>query len=248
MHISFDKILGVVLPDAQARYAFQDRVRLRAVCTRLSDDDAFSLPELMAFLRVTGHVVEKRPDNFISFAVSTPDQQSGDEESTMLFQQFVDHLFAVLERSSTTAEVGTVPKAVSLLVEFGCREMWSRHTATPVGNGASSDGADRMQLRSGLVTFLKLLDSSDTTVSGAALYHLTRMLRLGDTSSGGADAQGTQIYKGLVAPDVTYRCDSCDASPLLGTRWHCKECEDFDLCNDCYHRIHEGSATTQVSK
>jgi hypothetical protein len=29
-------------------------------------------------------------------------------------------------------------------------------------------------------------------------------------------------------------CDSCDCSPIVGERYKCQECDDFDLCADCY--------------
>ena len=29
-------------------------------------------------------------------------------------------------------------------------------------------------------------------------------------------------------------CDGCRASPLVGTRWKCSQCYDFDLCFSCY--------------
>ena len=31
-----------------------------------------------------------------------------------------------------------------------------------------------------------------------------------------------------------YRCDGCNACPMIGSRWHCDDCEDFDLCSACY--------------
>jgi len=29
-------------------------------------------------------------------------------------------------------------------------------------------------------------------------------------------------------------CDICRMSGLRGIRWKCTECDDFDLCHDCY--------------
>ncbi len=40
-------------------------------------------------------------------------------------------------------------------------------------------------------------------------------------------------YQGL-----DYRCDGCNYFPLEGTRHHCTECADFDLCHTCFDRIH----------
>jgi hypothetical protein len=30
-------------------------------------------------------------------------------------------------------------------------------------------------------------------------------------------------------------CDGCNMNPLHGLRWNCTECDDYDLCSDCYH-------------
>ena len=38
-------------------------------------------------------------------------------------------------------------------------------------------------------------------------------------------------------------CDGCEQSPLLGRRFKCKVCEDFDLCQKC-HRLNRASAAT----
>ena len=38
---------------------------------------------------------------------------------------------------------------------------------------------------------------------------------------------------------VVYCCDRCGQQPVLGVRWHCRVCKDFDLCDACYHSIQE---------
>jgi hypothetical protein len=30
-----------------------------------------------------------------------------------------------------------------------------------------------------------------------------------------------------------YVCDGCGMDPIQGKRYHCRECTDFDLCEDC---------------
>ena len=30
-------------------------------------------------------------------------------------------------------------------------------------------------------------------------------------------------------------CDVCSAQTFFGTRWKCCECDDYDLCDECYH-------------
>ena len=38
---------------------------------------------------------------------------------------------------------------------------------------------------------------------------------------------------------IVYCCDKCGLQPVVGTRWHCRVCKDFDLCNNCYQGIRE---------
>lgn len=33
---------------------------------------------------------------------------------------------------------------------------------------------------------------------------------------------------------VDYKCDRCGQEPILNVRYHCRECEDFDVCQSCY--------------
>lgn len=44
-------------------------------------------------------------------------------------------------------------------------------------------------------------------------------------------------------------CDGCKASPIVGVRYHCKVCEDFDFCEACKrsktHNAHEFDAITE---
>jgi len=38
-------------------------------------------------------------------------------------------------------------------------------------------------------------------------------------------------------PDEVHRnvhCDGCEADPIVGTRWKCEDCSNFDLCQTCY--------------
>jgi E3 ubiquitin-protein ligase UBR4 len=34
--------------------------------------------------------------------------------------------------------------------------------------------------------------------------------------------------------NMQFSCDVCNISPVLGHRWHCTQCVDFDLCHGCY--------------
>ena len=30
-------------------------------------------------------------------------------------------------------------------------------------------------------------------------------------------------------------CDACQSNPIVGMRWKCADCNDYDLCSMCYH-------------
>lgn len=33
------------------------------------------------------------------------------------------------------------------------------------------------------------------------------------------------------------RCDACSTSPITGPRYKCQLCEDFDMCDSCFHSV-----------
>ena len=46
---------------------------------------------------------------------------------------------------------------------------------------------------------------------------------------------------------VVYCCDRCGQQPVVGLRWHCRVCKDFDLCDACYNSIAD-SADAALSR
>ncbi|KAF9698953.1 hypothetical protein EKO04_003199 [Ascochyta lentis] len=65
-----------------------------------------------------------------------------------------------------------------------------------------------------------------------------------DTDGEGIDPDGQTLQRTLyhIAEDrarqegVIHRgitCNACDEKPIRGTRWHCANCVDFDLCSNC---------------
>ena len=40
-----------------------------------------------------------------------------------------------------------------------------------------------------------------------------------------------------------FTCDRCDKSPVLGVRWHCTRCPDFDLCDECHRESKSGGGS-----
>lgn len=43
------------------------------------------------------------------------------------------------------------------------------------------------------------------------------------------------------------RCDGCKISPILGLRWRCRVCPDFDLCGRCHTLFKEGKGVLHDS-
>jgi len=43
---------------------------------------------------------------------------------------------------------------------------------------------------------------------------------------------------------IGFSCDGCDQTPIIGTRFKCNDCKNFDLCEKCHKTIvHEKSHT-----
>ena len=47
-----------------------------------------------------------------------------------------------------------------------------------------------------------------------------------------------------------YICDGCNMAPIKGTRYHCKQCPDYDLCEKCYkeNKTNHGHSFQPIKK
>jgi len=45
----------------------------------------------------------------------------------------------------------------------------------------------------------------------------------------------------ILCKSLQYSCDACGDLPILGLRWVCERCEDYDLCDSCHSRQHKRS-------
>ena len=53
--------------------------------------------------------------------------------------------------------------------------------------------------------------------------------------------EGQMIHLGYV-------CDGCDKEPIVGWRYNCQICEDFDYCEDCYKKEKKHATEHNFSK
>ena len=45
--------------------------------------------------------------------------------------------------------------------------------------------------------------------------------------------QKEQLLRADKTVHQAYTCDICDVGPIIGDRYHCIECPDYDLCEEC---------------
>ena len=44
----------------------------------------------------------------------------------------------------------------------------------------------------------------------------------------------TSRYDTHIATCVVFRCDGCQMFPINGARFKCRNCDDFDFCENCF--------------
>jgi hypothetical protein len=75
----------------------------------------------------------------------------------------------------------------------------------------------------------------DTVQAHPIAYVSQRMAKTGHLFIPTRHAHGTTPDgDGNPAAHVGVNCDYCAAKPIVGTRWKCATCPDFDLCDPCY--------------
>ena len=74
----------------------------------------------------------------------------------------------------------------------------------------------------------------------------------GDVVNQGCDTSGGFTDDDAITSRAVHHgvsCDGCATSPVVGLRWKCKQCANYDLCNTCYNSfcgnrdIHDASHT-----
>jgi len=95
-----------------------------------------------------------------------------------------------------------------------------------------------------LHAFTKLPLEEQHTICSVALGHVGKLVEeiggswwncMEGKDSGQCSENVTQMN--TTCPEVHPRvtCDGCGVSPLIGTRYKCAECPDYDLCATCYN-------------
>ena len=52
----------------------------------------------------------------------------------------------------------------------------------------------------------------------------------------------------MPAVHENYCCDVCNISPIVGNRFHCSECEDYDECEKCHARAGHRHLMERIEK
>ena len=58
----------------------------------------------------------------------------------------------------------------------------------------------------------------------------------------------SQTSRANTPTGTQFSCDMCDVSPIVGRRWHCAQCVDYDVCDGCYHREIEFGLSGEIGE
>lgn len=61
-------------------------------------------------------------------------------------------------------------------------------------------------------------------------------------------AEVVEELNNIVTVHENYVCDMCSHSPIVGVRYHCNECADFDECESCYSRYAHAHMMEKIEK
>jgi hypothetical protein len=77
---------------------------------------------------------------------------------------------------------------------------------------------------------------------------LTRTDRLSIRSKKCARSDLGKELVSMAAVHENYCCDVCHVSPIVGSRYHCSECEDYDECEQCHGRVGHRHLMEKIDK
>ncbi|KAG9557062.1 hypothetical protein KCU71_g11100, partial [Aureobasidium melanogenum] len=230
------------------RNAVRSRVNTRPQ-TRIwtSDSSEPSLPFGLVHVDFDGIVVRfpngPEPPTVVEIAEALNIPSHAAYDVTLKIQETaLKHIFSILARpvEEQTTEQSDAARDLQELVPFLrqpnineliarihilCSGPWRFHQAAAARAFAEHCGLERMPL---------IPDHADLAMTEAAANS--------DHEDDGEPAQGIKAVVYHIAEEKTMRqlyvhtgirCEQCGQCPILGVRWHCNNCPDFDLCSTC---------------
>jgi len=88
-----------------------------------------------------------------------------------------------------------------------------------------------LALAAAMASSTRILKGSLTLPSQA---HASRSVRKDSPEPGQETADLVGDEHETEEAQIQYRCDVCFACPIQSIRWHCNQCADYDICDNCY--------------
>jgi len=230
------KVLTCLLPSPGQYQRLKDSIHLENCKMILtSPSQLASSEDLQVSVCVGLKIMSKRPENMLG-----KDGILLEGLAPYCLESMLGIIRSGIEGLSTMT---TVEQLVGDVTELGLREISYRIEAN----------SDIAVIRE-VLPYLMLLTDSCEQVSSACAVRLIHILNAPSfiLSPPAKNAFGnSKVTSAVVDPltlpqpelspaedcignEVEYRCDGCDKYPLQNFRWHCKVCEDFDLCETCH--------------
>ncbi|KAG9686798.1 hypothetical protein KCU95_g11413, partial [Aureobasidium melanogenum] len=230
------------------RNAVRSRVNTRPQ-TRIwtSDSSEPSLPFGLVHVDFDGIVVRfpngPEPPTVVEIAEALNIPSHAAYDVTLKIQETaLKHIFSILLRpvEERSTEQSDAARDLQELVPFLrqpnineliarihilCSGPWRFHQAAVARAFAEHCGLDRMPI-----------------IPDDAELAMTETAANSDHDDDGEPAQGIKAVVYHIAEEKTMRqlyvhtgirCEQCGQCPILGVRWHCNNCPDFDLCSTC---------------
>ncbi|KAJ4366661.1 hypothetical protein N0V95_000162 [Ascochyta clinopodiicola] len=183
---------------------------------------------------ILGLVVPLNPQNLISadelqelLVPLVPDASEDviEVEMARMYEVFLDRLLdtAFPNRPLAPAEMEALRRWIGDRLLYSDSIPRGAQRRTRRLNGARPDDADGAE--SIAATELSWNSDEDTDGEGIDPDGQTLQRTLYHIAEDRARQEGV-IHRGIT-------CNACDEKPIRGTRWHCANCVDFDLCSNC---------------